>query len=296
MIKKNKLPTILGLIILLVGTFAGVFFLNMRQVFRIGASPQDAPKDVRISNISDNSATVSWVTDSESVGFIKWGTLETNLNKTENESSSNQKYKVHTINITGLSPDSDYFFKINSNGGDFDNNSLPWKFTTGSVLDLEGDSAPIIGNVITASGSPLKRAIVYMNVAGYLMSTLTSDSGSYVFQLGNVRDANLKDYISIPDDQDLILEISVQSDSDNFATAQISIENADPIPTIIMGQSMDFRNLTNQGDSTNPSTQLNLPMDQNEVGSRFQVVNATASPSTTVILESASSRLLYPCI
>lgn len=286
MIKKNKIPTILGLIILLAGTFAGVFFLNVRQVFKIGASPADTPKDVRISNISDRSVSITWITDNESVGFVKWGVSENNLNKIENESATNQKHKVHQINISGLSPNSDYFFKINSNSNDYDNNSLPWKFSTGSELDLEGDSLPVIGNVITASGTPVKRAIVYMNIAGYLMSTLTSDSGSYVFQLGNARDSNLKNYISVPDDQELLLEVSVQSDSDNFATAQISSADADPIPTIIMGQSMDFRNLTNSGDESNPNTQLSLPMNQNQENSKFQISGATTLPTTTVILES----------
>lgn len=76
MIKKSKIPTILAIVILLAGTFAGVFYLNFRQVFKIGASTSAQPKDVRISNISDNSATISWTTDSQTSDFLSWGVTE----------------------------------------------------------------------------------------------------------------------------------------------------------------------------------------------------------------------------
>ena len=39
------------------------------------------PKNVRLANITDSSFTVTWTTDIESNGFIKWGKGEFSLSK-----------------------------------------------------------------------------------------------------------------------------------------------------------------------------------------------------------------------
>lgn len=290
MIKKFKLPTILGIIILLVGTFAGVFFLNMTQVFRIGASPENSPKDVRVSSITDTTANISWITDADSTSFVLWGTSSSSLNKIEKEDSNDAKYKTHLVTLSGLSPNTQYFFKINSNGTEYDNNSLPWKFTTGPSLETEPYSIPISGTVITASGSPVKRGLVYINIEGYLVSTLTSDAGSYVFQLGQVRTSNLRGYTFFDEESILAnktLEFSVQSGSNSFASAQINLLSSEAVPPIVMGQTLDFRNMNQNDVSNNPNASLNLPQNSSNQTSKFAVPVETVSPSTTtVILES----------
>lgn len=289
MIKKAKLPTILGIIILIIGTFAGVFVLNLKQVFRIGASPLNSPKDVRITNITNNSATISFLTDSDAATFLTWSDTESNLNKIEKEDANDTKFKSHSINLSGLSANKQYFFKINSEGTEYDNNSLAWKFTTGPDLGAEQFSIPISGTVITATGNPVKRAIVYLNISGYMLSTLTSDAGSYVFQLGTVRSSDFKKYLFIDEASvltDALLEFSIQADSNSVASAQINLLSSESVPPIVMGQTQDFRNQNNSGSSQNPNALLNLPATSTDQ-SKFQVATTgTPPPPTSVILES----------
>ncbi len=71
--RRIKLPTILGVLVLLVGLVAGIFLINKTSVFKLGANVPSTPKNVRFSNITDNSLTVTWTTDIESEGFVKWG-------------------------------------------------------------------------------------------------------------------------------------------------------------------------------------------------------------------------------
>lgn len=56
---RKTIPTIAGIFLLVVGLALGVLLVQQRQVFRLGASGELAPKDVRITNITDNSATIS---------------------------------------------------------------------------------------------------------------------------------------------------------------------------------------------------------------------------------------------
>ena len=82
--KKLTIPTILGILFLVVGVVTGVVLLSSRQIFRIGASSDAAPKDVRVSNIDDTGFTVSWVTDKEVAGYVLWGTTQSNTTNIEN--------------------------------------------------------------------------------------------------------------------------------------------------------------------------------------------------------------------
>lgn len=287
MLKKNTIPTILGVIILVLGTVAGVFLIRNTSVFKIGADASVAAKNIRVSNISDSSATITWTTDKPTSGFIIWGTSEGSLNRTENEDSTTQKYYSHSVNLSGLSASGKYFYKINSEGSTFDNGGIPWQFTTGTTLSSNKDSVLLSGSVINASGTAEKRALIYADIGGYLLSTLTSDTGNFVFQIASARTADLSNYVQIDPAQTLI-QISVQAPPDGVASAQIFPQSANPVPPIIIGQTYDFRNepINNQG--ANPGASLNLPQDTTKQ-SKIDISIPSQTPKpTSVILESIS--------
>lgn len=285
MIKKNKIPTILGIVILLAGIFAGVFFLGMRQIFKIGADASVAPKDIRVSNITESSVTISWITDKETAAFLTWGDKQTSVNQVEKESATDGKFFTHSITISGLQPNTTYFYKINSDGNTFDNKNIPWEVTTGATLPANKTSSIISGSVINASGNPEKRALVYSNISGTLLSTFTSDSGTFIFQLGDARSQDLQSYAEINEASTLI-EISVIAGSDGISSAKIFPQSAKPIPTIIIGQVYDFRNFKPGNEAQIPNANLNLPESATKE-SKFSLPLVTSSPSpTSVILES----------
>ncbi len=283
--KNSKIPTILGLIVLLVGTFAGVFFLNMNQVFRIGADSQTSPKDIRVANLSDNSATISWTTDKESTDFVSWGESDGNLSKIEKESETDQKFFTHSVTLTGLKPKTTYYYKINSDGTTYDNKGISWQLTTGAPLNTNPNSVNISGSVLSASGTPASRALVYITINGYLISTLTSESGNFIFQLGIARTPDLSAFTQI-DPHTTLLEISVASGPSGVASANIFPESAKPIPPIILGKVSDFRNLKPNGTNETPDANLSLPENSTNE-SKFNVSQNSATPAaTSVILES----------
>lgn len=257
MIKKSTLPTILGIIVLLAGTFFGVFLINKNQIFRLGAEGANSPKDIKVSNVTDTSLTISWITDAETLGFITWGTSESSVNGTEQD--SDQKSLTHSVTLNGLKQETKYFYKINSEGTLFDNKGIPWQTSTGKDIGTSKNSLLISGSVLTSTGQPVKNALVYANVGGYFLSTLTSDSGNYVFQLGNVRSQGLNSYPSVDPSQTLV-ELFVQSGT-GVSSAKIFPQSAKPVPPLIMGQNHDFRSLPPSKDDGVPSASLELPED-----------------------------------
>ncbi len=283
--KKNTISILLGIAVLIIGTFAGVFLLNTTQIFKIGAQSGIAPKDIRVSNITDNSATISWVTDSQTSDFLNWGESSGSVSKIEKESSASEKFYTHTVTLSGLKPNTNYFYKINSQGSTFDNSGVPWQFTTGGALAAPNSSDLISGSVVTPTGETAGRALVYSDIGGYLMSALTSDTGNFVFQLAAARTPDLRNFAQI-DDTKTLLQISVNAGPEGVSSVQIFPQSSRPIPPIILGQVKDYRNLPPSVGGVVPTVNLNLPANvAAESKFSFPAISGTPSP-TSVIFES----------
>jgi len=77
--------------------------------------------------------------------------------------------------------------------------------------------------------------LVYVDIEGYTLSTLTSDSGNFVLQLSSTRTADLKQIAQIDNTQTL-LTVSVQADDGETSSAQIFPQSANPIPPLVLGR------------------------------------------------------------
>jgi len=282
--RKSKIPTIIGLFILVFGLAAGVLLVRNQNIFRLGATAEFAPKDVRISNITDTSFTISWITDKETSGFVKWGQGATSLDKTDLDELKDQSF-THLLTLRGLTPQTTYFFKINSGGEDFDNNGIAWQVTTGQTLEIPSKTNLVSGSVLTSTGQPAKNALLYLTVGGgSLLSTITSDSGSWVIPLSSARNQALSSYVVV-DEKNALIEISANAGPQGVASAQIYPQSARPVPSIILGDTHDFKNLPPSEESGIPKASIGLP-DEATPSSGFEV-GETATPSaTTVTLES----------
>ena len=286
--KKERIPTIIGLVILVIGIITGVFLIKSQRIFKLGASSEEAPNDVRISNITDSSFVVSWTTDKETSGFVKWGKNISNLDKVENDTISQKGY-THSSTIRSLTPQTDYYFKINSNSTDYDNQGTAWKIRTGLQLTEPNKNIIISGSVLNQNGTPSINALIYFSVGGgSLLSTITSKNGSYLMPISQTRNRNLDSYITI-DESSSLIEISVNAGLDGISTAQIYPQSAKPAPAIILGEVNDFKNLEPSKDSQIPEASIDVPTEEITTESGFTVDGSLNNlNSKTVTLESHS--------
>jgi len=125
-----KKEIILKIASIVIGTI--MFILLVYFGFRIfGSQASDfQPREVVISNINQNSVTITWVTGAETQGVIEYGTTPTALNFFAPEST---KTKNHSVDLTLLSPSTTYYFQIRINDRKYDNGGVPWTFTTKAV-------------------------------------------------------------------------------------------------------------------------------------------------------------------
>lgn len=278
--RDKKIPTILGVIFLVVGVAAGVLLVQQRQIFRLGAAGGVAPLNVEISNITDSSFTVSWTTDKDAIGQVNWGT-DTQLGQTARQENSVVK-KVHSVNVRGLAPNTNYYFVINSGGEEFDNNGIAWDTRTFPSIPPSTTTSVISGTILDTTGAAAPDVLVYVSVDGStLLSTLTTSGGKWVLSLSNARVGTGANALTTT--QNSKLSVTVQGGPLGTATAVSGIQNANPMPNIIIGKSYDFSN-SDSPEYANPEANVSLP--DTSATSRLFSDNITSNEDSTVKLDS----------
>lgn len=278
LLKKRpyRLPTVLGLIFLLVSLVAGIFLVRNNQIFFLKASPDIVPREVKITNITDTSFTVSWITAKEVSGFIKIkkeGEERVFADDRDQLSGQIGKFTTHYVTVKNLSPSQKYLFWIGSGGKIFDSEGKPFEAATGSTISQPPPSAdPAYGQVETADGQPAEGAIVYLGLPNVTsQSTLVKASGNWLITLSLARSSDLSDY-GFYDQQTSTEEIFVQGGSLGTATAVFTTKADSPAPTLILGKGLDITNQPTFAQSATPTLQPTSP------ASGFQV-EPTFSPT-----------------
>ena len=244
----KRLPTILGLLLVLGAIAGGVVLIKKGPTFFLKASPTLTPNQIKITNINDTSLTVSWITDDKTSGFVKYGTDSTSLNLTaadDRDQLSNKtgNFNNHHITLKNLKPSAAYFFKIGSGGKIFDSDGQPYQVTSAKTASNPPPNDVAYGTIIDQSNNPAEGVIVYLSLANATpASTLTKASGSWVIPLNLIRSADLSGW-AIYDKEASIEEIFVQAGGLGTATVVATTKNDSPMPKITLGQNFDFRKI-----------------------------------------------------
>jgi hypothetical protein len=284
--KRRTIPTIIGISIVFLGVVLGVFATQYKTFFRTSASNDTTPQGVRITNVFDNSFTVSWVTTKPATGALEWGV--TSLGEQIALEDQSLLKEVHSITLSNLNANTTYYFKIRSGGELIDNNGIPWQVKTGPSLQTNTKNNVTAGTVLTQSGQPAANVLVYVTAGNMApLSVKTSSNGSWILPLGSARTTDNSSYAAI--EKTTLLNIFVQGGSAGISTAQSFVSTSNPTPPITLGQTYDFRNEEISQDDNTPESRLDLPETTPDNPPGFttdtEIINSTNDQST-VTLES----------
>ncbi|MBI4999485.1 fibronectin type III domain-containing protein [Candidatus Gottesmanbacteria bacterium] len=159
-------------------SFLGTFF-----VLLISFAREAKPENVKVTNITDQSLTLSWTTAKPTLGFVRFSgkkVFDDHLRVST----------VHHVTLKNLKPQTSYYYRL---GGGFrlfkfdkEGKSLP-NIKTAPVLEKISQPRPAYGKVLTSEGKPAARVIVYLSPSSSsLISTLTNDQGNYSFDLSSL--------------------------------------------------------------------------------------------------------------
>jgi hypothetical protein len=290
--KIKHLPTILGLLLVLGAIASGVVLIKKGPTLFLKASPSLTPTQIKVTNITDSSFTVSWLTDEKTSGFIKHGPDNTLAFTAQDDrdqlSGKTGSFQTHHITVKDLKASTAYFFKIGSGNKIFDNSNQPYQITTAKTTQSPPPNDVAYGTVIDQNNNPVEGAIIYLSLANASpASTLTKSSGSWVIPLNLIRSADLNNWATY-DKEASIEEIFVQASPLGTATVVATTKNDSPMPKITLSQNFDFRK-TAEVKTEEEKIQME---NQATASSKFSLPAATeSSPSPTPTLATVSGQL-----
>lgn len=269
----KKFPALLALLIILGGIIVTTILTLGNNLFQIRATPSQNPSDVRVTNISDTSFTVSYTTSDKVVGTINYGTYSKTLDNLvlddrDQLSQTVNKYSSHSITVRQLSPSQTYYFEINSGDQKYLNAANPYSTKIGLGISSEPlDQLPMSGKVLDSNGKEASSVLIYVDINGAAkISTLTKNDGSYTLPLNNLRDESLNNYFSLP--QSSIVAIQAQTNSSS-AKATVGLNDLSPVPPITLSNNYDF------------STQVGANVSQPEGPQTASFPNVGVKPSSS---------------
>lgn len=239
----RKMPTVLALF-LIMGTIIGTTFLVRTGVIYLGgAAPSDNPQNVRVTNVSDTSASITYTTDAKVLGTVSYGkdkeSLQTILDERDQQSGTPQQYKVHSITLHNLSPKTPYVFSITSGATTYLNHDAYFSFQTGSTISTPPSSqAPITGKIVNPDGTIPTDALVYVTTDnGQVLSTLAKNTGLYIIPLNTFRKNDLQSFFSFQETTPLHILATNGTDT---SEATVLVSGSSPIPLITLSQTYNF--------------------------------------------------------
>jgi len=258
-----RFPTILGLLVAIMGLGSGLFLLGGQLRTSTSASVENAPKEVIVSNISESGFAVSWHTEKALSGYVQYGEESEDIELIVADDRDQEKgevgnYFTHYVTIKGLRPETKYNFKIGSGTDLYDNNGNFYNTTTAKALSSTPAADVAYGMVVTSSGEPADGAIVYLEMPGATkQSALVKSSGSWVIPLATARSSDLSEFANY-DKEQTSLSLSVQGGTMGAASLIVDTANDAPVTQIALnptdGSGTNTQNFGGEDSSAYQST------------------------------------------
>lgn len=224
--KERKIPTILGIFLILATLYIGNSVVNRQTNTTTKASGSCDPISVQVTNITNKSATISFTTLSDCLSAISLGnqTIE----------NSKGKSKIHYFDINSLEESKAYTFSVISDGKNYSLDSF--NFKTGQKPTGEIPISDLAwGKVYQSDHSLATQAIVYFSVAGASpLSALVTSSGEWNITLATSFNESLTNYFSSPSNTEENLVVVDYSQTQTQIVGNTNHNN--PVPDIIIGQ------------------------------------------------------------
>lgn len=291
---EKHIPTIFGLLLLLASIFGGVILTSQKSGFSSKASGSCEPINPQITNVTDNSAIISFSTNNDCLSSI-------NINNQIISADSSKK--IHYFEVSSLKENSDYVFSIISGGKTFESSNF--QVSTAKKPSTQPTASNLAwGKVVTSDGKDASNVLVYLNIPGaYPLSALTTSSGNWNIPLSASFNEAKNDWFKpMSNIEEEIFVIAPDKDITQV-TNNTSLNN--PVPNIIIGQSIltgpevkteesaGILPLTG-GEISNSNKKLDIsnPSEDETISTKKPEFFGTASDKTKITIEVHSSEVI----
>lgn len=240
----RRFSKLLGLVVLILGV-AATAALTITGITLFGhAAPTDNPENIRITNLTDTSFTVTYQTQASVIGSLSYGKDQllgqVALDDRDQPSGTPTQHFLHSITVRTLLPQTKYYFSILSGKTTYLNNGILFTTTTGTQITTPPTTEePLSGILAMPDGTKPQEALVYVTTdGGQTLSTLVKSTGLYVIPLNTIRTADLSSQLIFTKDTKLQL-LAIGNDGSQ-SKAVLLAGQRNPVPIMILSNNYDF--------------------------------------------------------
>lgn len=232
--RERSFPTIIGAIFLLVSLFGGVYLTSQNQSTQTRASGDCSPDNLQVTNITHQSAAVSFITSSSCLASLSIDNRMIVDTRFQVTSTSPTSTKIHYFQIFNLQENKQYSFEIVSGGKNI--TEPTYILTTAKKPQGEIPQSNLAwGKILTPEQLPATNVILYLNIPGASpLSSFVTTQGNWSISLAySYNDA--KDSWFLPPSEGLEEDIIVISDDGSPTQITNSTNRNNPVPDITIG-------------------------------------------------------------
>ncbi|MFA6602379.1 MAG: hypothetical protein WCT01_01115 [Candidatus Shapirobacteria bacterium] len=231
----KRIPTILGLFLLLASALGAAYLSSQPTSFSTIASGDCDPDNLQVTNLTESSFDLFFATSAS---------CQSNLilnNKTYSNLrgvTPTDKATYHYFSVSGLAPATNYSYVILSGGRKYQLNQY-------TVVTRNRQSSPLPasalawGKVLTSQLTPAFAAVVFINIPGAApISSLTNSQGFWNVPLSASFDSQGNSWFQPPPNITEDILVFYPNVDVTQITANTSRNN--PLPDIILGTNSDF--------------------------------------------------------
>lgn len=259
---NKRIPTLFGILLIIGGIGVTSFLARNTTLFTTRAGPTDVPQNVKVTNVSGSSFTVSYTTADTVLGSIVYGKTQslssTTVDQRDEKNGTIAPHNVHIFTISKLSPNSKYYFAIISGQTTYLENGKPYTVTTAPII--EGDipfDMQITGNILSPDGSKVSEALIYTENPDLETTVTVSENGKYTLHINTMRTKDLSAYAVISPDTLFRILITNGSFSSHVL---LNPEKTKEVPLVTMSKDYDFTAETIAASASASATLSPLPV------------------------------------
>jgi hypothetical protein len=203
-----------------------IYFVSQTTNLLSHADTPFTPQAMTVTNISDNSFTVTWFTAAKTTGFVQYGLDANNLESVgdDRDNGTVAEHFTHHVTLKNLKPDTQYYFKIGSGNQIYDDKGKPYLQTTAPTTDDPPSvPQPIYGKIKSQNNNPPQEALVFVTInKGHILSSYTREAGNWLITLNNVRTPDMKNYLVFTPQDTLDVVIDAGPEGNASVTTKIA--------------------------------------------------------------------------
>ncbi len=226
--QTKRIPTVLGLLFLVITLAIGVYLTKNTTIFTSKASSSCAPINIQITNLTYKSLDISFITSKDCEVIAEINSM------VFNDVRGLSKSKTHYFQIDNLSPKTNYQYKFLSEGNQYENQNF--NVTTFTKPNQTQPNTPLSwGRVYTPQMEAAAGSVIYLNIPNaYPLSAYVTSQGNWNIPLVYCYDIEGQGWFTPP--LSTSEEIAAMSVDGQITMLTGNTSSNNPVPDIVLGQ------------------------------------------------------------